>query len=520
MRTRVLSLLTLSVLGCAGVACTTAIIAAQDRAAARSITWEDAAPLRTRLEGQGLTSAAFPAYVARLRQTHARRVREGDLDHLVFYLLQSTHFTPLPPIEPALSAKALVDSLDAPERRTFLKDPQAMLSRIDPPVRSRAAALVRALDSSSRDLRLAYFRDLVKAAFPAGSQPEASLMREYLRVMRFVYEKEFVAQPAGPKAVAELYRARGLSTDTAVEAGYVVYTGLGVVKSLEPERRVRRVLIIGPGLDLAPRTALRETGPPESYQPWAVIDALLTLGLARAGDLDVVAADINPRVVAHLRRPHAEPFMLTLVSEIRESETVTLSEEYRDYFTRLGRSIGEADARLGPSDGAKGHLRKTVRVGPAAARALHADTLDVVTERLSGRAFDLVVATNILPYFDDVELMLAMSNIAGMLAPGGVFLHNEARPVMGDVTAAVGLPFEQSRHVIIATVRGAPALFDSVWLHRKASVAKMATNGTSVPARHDAEYAGEAEDAECDHAEDAGERRTQRVSASSAVLIR
>ena len=64
--------------------------------------------------------------------------------------------------------------------------------------------------------------------------------------------------------------------------------------------------------------------------------------------------------------------------------------------------------------------------------------------------------------------MLAMSNIAGMLAPGGVFLHNEARPALGGITAALGLPFEQSRHAVIANVRGAPApLFDSVWLHRK-----------------------------------------------------
>src|SRR5207247_11035924 len=103
----------------------------------RTITWEDLAPLQTRLERHGITSAAFPAYVERLRQTHAVRVREGDLDHLVFYLLQSTRFTSLPAIEPALSAKALVESLDAPERQTFLKDPQTAFSRIAAPVRSR-----------------------------------------------------------------------------------------------------------------------------------------------------------------------------------------------------------------------------------------------------------------------------------------------------------------------------------------------------------------------------------------------
>ncbi len=299
-----------------------------------------------------------------------------------------------------------------------------------------------------------------------------ALAREYLRVMRFVYQKEFVAQRSSrpADAVADLYRSRGLSTDTAVEAGYVVSIGLGIVKSLEPDRRIRRVLIVGPGLDLAPRTALLEVGPPESYQPWAIMDALVSHGLATLGDLEVVAADINPRVVSHLRRAHDAPPRLNLVSEIRDSETVTLSADYRDYFARLGRAIADGSAPPTSSKAVNGHLRSTVRVGPAAARALEAETLDIVTERLDGKPFDLVVATNILPYFDDGELMLAMSNVAAMLAPGGVFLHNESRPLLGDVTAAVGLPFEQSRHVVIATVRGAPApLFDSVWLHRKAT---------------------------------------------------
>ena len=73
--------------------------------------------------------------------------------------------------------------------------------------------------------------------------------------MRFVYEKEFVAQRSAKPAdaVADLYRSRGLSTDTAVEAGYVVSIGFGILKSLQPERSVRRVLIVGPGLDLAPQ---------------------------------------------------------------------------------------------------------------------------------------------------------------------------------------------------------------------------------------------------------------------------
>jgi hypothetical protein len=309
----------------------------------------------------------------------------------------------------------------------------------------------------------------VQATFPDRRQREAAMLREYLRAMRFVYQKEFVAQPAGAAAVAELYRARGLSTDTAVEAGYVVHTGLGIIRALEPDRRIRRVLIVGPGLDLAPRTGLVEAGPPESYQPWAVIDALLSLGLSLANDLHVVGADINPRVVDHLTKSRVDPPVLTLVSEIRESDTVTFSADYREYFAQLGRAIAEGDpVREGTAALAQGHLRKTVRVGKTAAGTLAAATLDIVTERLDAPAFDLIVATNILPYFDDAELMLAMSNIAGMLGPGGIFLHNEPRPVLGDITDTLGLRFDQSRHVVIASVRGAPApLYDSVWVHRK-----------------------------------------------------
>jgi SAM-dependent methyltransferase len=447
---------------------------AQERARATRITWADVTPVHPRLEARGLTSALFPSYVERLRETHARRVRDGDLDHLVFYLLQSKGFTSLPSIEPALSSKSLVDGLDNKERDAFLRGGDADPSRMSPAARLRLAAFLKALDAPTRDPRLLYFGELVRTAFPDNGKREAGLVREYLRVMRFVYQKEFVAQRSDrpADAVAELYRSRGLSTDTAVEAGYLVSIGLGILKSLEPDWRIRRVLIVGPGLDLAPRTALLEAGPPESYQPWAVMDALVSHGLARLSDLRVVGADINPRVVSHLRRAHDRAPTLNLVSEIRDTEAVTLSAEYRGYFSGLGRSISDAKTPPESRTPENGHLRRTVRVGSPAALALHAETLDIVTDRLDGEPYDLVVATNILPYFDDGELMLAMTNIASVLAPGGVFLHNEARASLHDITTALGLPAEQSRHAVIATVRGAPPLADSVWLHRKVKTAQ------------------------------------------------
>jgi hypothetical protein len=370
-----------------------------------------------------------------------------------------------------LSAKALVDSLPTAERASYLGGSALDPSRVPETVRPRIAALLKALDVPAADARLRYFGELTRTTFPDRAQRATEIGREYLRAMRFVYQKEFVAQRSATpaEAVADLYRWRGLSTDTAVEAGFLVSAGLGILKSLEPDRRIRRVLIVGPGLDLAPRTALLEEGQPESYQPWAVMDALVTAGLSRMADLSVVGGDINPRVVSHLRRSHDVPPTLNLVSEIRESAAVSMSPEYKEYFDALGRAIAGPGGAAPAQATLDGRLRKRVRVSDAAAKALSAVPLDIVTERLRGQTFDLVIATNILPYFDDQELTLATSNIASMLAPGGVFLHNEARPALDGISGAAGLPFEQSRHAVVARVRGAPAqLFDSVWLHRKA----------------------------------------------------
>ena len=189
-------------------------------------------------------------------------------------------------------------------------------------------------------------------------------------------------------------------------------------------------------------------------------------------DLELVAADINPRVVDHLRTASTAPPALQLVSGIGDDGGVTLAAGYREYFAALGRSIGtvhdSGTTGRGTPPVPAGHLFKRLQVSPAAARVLRAVRLDVVTERIAGRPFDLVVATNVFPYFDDDALVLAVANIAAMLAPGGVLLHNEPRPVLHDVAATVGLPSSHSRHAVIATVRGAAPLGDSIWLHERA----------------------------------------------------
>src|SRR5262249_34577672 len=145
--------------------------------AAGSITWADLpASVHARLEPAGISSSSFPGYIDRLNRTHAQRVREGDLDHLVFYFLQSTHFTSRAPIEPALSARAFVDGLPLAERDPYLAQGRAEVSRVPADVRARARDLLRAIESADRDPRVVYFRQLAAAALPPGAGREGALL--------------------------------------------------------------------------------------------------------------------------------------------------------------------------------------------------------------------------------------------------------------------------------------------------------------------------------------------------------
>src|SRR5262249_13393552 len=134
------------------------------------------------------------------------------------------------------------------------------------------------------DPRIPFFKALV------GERGKAYLIDAYSRTMRFLYEKEELKR-------ADLYQNRGYSADTQVEANYAVWMALSVLKSLEPKLAIDRVLVVGPGLDVAPRTGLLDLLPLQSYQPFAIADAVLALVMSSAGQLRVHSVDVNPMVV-------------------------------------------------------------------------------------------------------------------------------------------------------------------------------------------------------------------------------
>ncbi|MBL8221121.1 MAG: methyltransferase domain-containing protein, partial [Bryobacterales bacterium] len=200
-------------------------------------------------------------------------------------------------------------------------------------------------------------------------------------------------------------------------------------------------LLIGPGLDWSPRTGLREDSPPQSYQPYALADSLLRLGLAERGGLNIDCIDINPRVVEHIRLFPETERVIRLVYPAGDAD-------WGGYFDSLGQAAGKRDGAA-------------FSVDQAVAQRVRAMRMNVLTERLS-ESYDLAVATNVLVYFDDKELGLALANIAHSLQPGGYLLHNDLRPAVEEWARHLALPVVHAR-----TVRMDPArpLYDGVVLH-------------------------------------------------------
>ena len=103
-----------------------------------------------------------------------------------------------------------------------------------------------------------------------------------------------------------------------------------------------------------------------------------------------------------------------------------------EYWRRFGDQVGTG-AEPGPVPPGAGAVRvRAVRTPPARMASIAPLDLNIVLERLEPLAvadrFDLIVATNILVYYDVFEQELALANIAAMLRPGGLLLSNTPVP--------------------------------------------------------------------------------------------
>lgn len=421
-----------------------------------------------------LTEIGFEQLVRSIHQQTVERELKGEYDHLIHFALQSNRFTKQPRIEPAISSYEFVQSLSEAERTRYLNDEVYVPKPLTLPsvVTLRLRAFIDALKNFSTDERIVYFQRFIAQTLTRDESKLDRLSREYARAMKFLYRKEFHSRSIKTteeltEYVASLYQNRGHSTDTQFEANYALYQALAAIKALAPKTQINRVLIVGPGMDFAPRTDLMDLFGAQSYQPFAVADALLSLQLTSREQLHIHCADINERVIAFVQGlKQQKSLSLSLLSGLAETPERPLAEDYKQYFASFGRQIGTESVLTLPEKW-RGRMGKKLTIAQDVGNKISASNFNVITSRYETPAiFDLVIVTNVFPYFSDVELGLALANITAMLKPDGYLLHNESRKEINSLALLLGVPALQSRTVLIAGNQENP-LFDGVAIHQK-----------------------------------------------------
>ena len=368
-------------------------------------------------------SAAWDAWI-RARDAEVRgRITRGIEDSISNLILYGTSFTSLPRVESV--ERAASES-----------------GELTPTTIARVRALAAALRSADKNERVRFVRDFL-ARGKIAKNSEEQYFTENLR--RFIaeqaaYQKKLqdASSEADPSAVylarGTLFEARGLSVDTSLLPNFALEETLRAMtrKGVLTAGSMRRIAVIGPGLDFTDKRDGYDFYPLQTLQPFAVLETVERLNLGKAEDLQVVCLDLNSAVLAHVQKlaergRSGQAYNLQLPRDAKAE----WSPEAISYWKQFGEILGSPTKALPVPATLSGVLARAVAVRPQFAAQMKVRDINIVAQTLdfpAGEGFDLMIATNVLVYYDRFQQALAMANIARMLSHGGIFLANNVLP--------------------------------------------------------------------------------------------
>ena len=368
------------------------------------VRFSEARPILTELAGKlparaqhadpGAMETAWPGWIERHDRDVRARLEQGDEDTLVNWMLFGTSFTSRP-----RAVLGAVESGAAGDRELVVRRTIELIS-------ARVDDLLTALSAPGNDERRLFARALFQRKglrFTTVADREAA--RDYLlaAVVRVPSEQDQIDQELGATSGGEhinefvqrsrLFRTRGLSLDTSLVPNYSLERALAAMKArglIEPGA-VRRVAIVGPGLDFADKDVGFDFYPQQTLQPFAVLDSLKRLGLAPSpDDPEIVLLDISPRIIDHVTQARARAAKnIGYTLNLPLARSTPWLPEVRAYWQTFGDRIGapaQAPASKAIADLAE---LRAVRARPSAVRRMSVLDVNIVTERLDGEAFDL-----------------------------------------------------------------------------------------------------------------------------------
>lgn len=415
--------------------CLLALLAASLlQAAPIFIPYEDRPP-KTELPPKGgsyqISATAWPAWVAKRDAQIRARLARGDEDSLVYLWLFGTSFTK----QPRATAAHIAALRDPGKGETLLID------RLDDLVSAAAAAKANErLQFVRRHLRGKGI-DITTAA--GRMKARAFLVKARERVIAENAEFRRVAEAGRRSAQTEvalgmwatLFSDRGLSSDTRLTASFAIDAALSAISEqrVMPSDSVRRAAIVGPGLDFTDKAEGFDFYPQQTIQPFALVDTLLRLELAKTDEFRLTTYDLSPRVNAHLdaavaRAAAGSGYTLQLPRPDGDAAPGWQPDLVK-YWESFGERVGRAAPPAALPAGLTGVRVRSVTVSPIIVGAIAPRDLNIIVQRerlADAERYDLIVATNVLVYYDAYEQAMALANIASMLRPGGLFLTNYA----------------------------------------------------------------------------------------------
>lgn len=389
--------------------------------------------------------AGWPSWLARRDGEIRRRLARGDEDAVLNLWLYGTTFTQRPPVR---------------ERELSLLGGRPGMAEI---LEGRLADLVDGIRSPGANERLRFARRVVERR---GIDPTTATGRDEARRFLVGVRERVLAEYATTDriignardsarqhndvsfeiaAYASIFMDRGLASDTSILPAFGVEQALALAKSqgVLGDGSVRRVAVVGPGLDFINKTDGYDYYPPQTIQPFALVDSLIRLGLARRDDFQVTTFDLNQRVNEHIdgarsRAESGQGYRLQLPLPRGERWEPALVR----YWERLGDRVGEETEALPAPATVAGTAVRAVQVRPEVVLSIRARDLNLVLQRLAPLApeerFDLIVATNVLVYYEPFEQSLALANAAAMLRAGGIVIANSGVVPAPPIAPSVG----------------------------------------------------------------------------------
>ena len=365
------------------------------------------------------------------------RLAQGDADSVINFLMFGTSFTKEARLT-AADVRQLTQDLSRNAEPAEGSPTRALLQR-------RESDFLKGLKAPRGNERLDFARRTIEGAGIQLSGPEsASKTKSYLEAnVRRVLQEQAGYEEAMAEAkrlnnateefaeVSKLFKDRGLSLDTSLPPNFAIEETLQEMKETGQlkSHSLRRIGVIGPGLDFTDKHEGFDFYPVQTVQPFAVVDSVRRLGLSGQQGVEVDVLDLSPRVLRHVNRLVAEarrgkPYTIQLPMDPKHEWQPRLVQYWREF----GKQLGEGSTGASVPPALKGVAMRGVAIRPEFALSMKAYDIDVVLQRVAfesdSQRFDLLIATNILVYYDTFEQSLAMANIAAMLRPGGFLLTN------------------------------------------------------------------------------------------------